>query len=618
MAGPALHRFAQGEHRYALDPETCFCFECDAISWDVIEHYPHETANRIVHLLGGRHDKKELLEVINELEWLRATKAILKTPVKEELLKQFDVERGLKRMTVALGPGAGAAALVRDAAAMLLARSSHKANLELTIEAPAGAFDAETLAGFVRDALRAAALANKALTVFMRIGPVASAKAGKALAPHRFSAQLEVPRDDTAERALDAFLRAGRDRIDRLPKAFEAAGGAGKGRIVLHPGPPSFKDAVEELDNAGFDVIEIDLDGAFVAQPQTSPEALFDGIREAAVYYANRLLQGRYFRLDPIAGLFRRIYLGEPLRRADPAGTNELAIGADGAVFPSRHWIGHPQFRLGSISDARIDEARLQSFEDIGSVTTPACLDCWARCLCGGGTVAVHHALSGNYRVPYGPWCDAQRLWTEAAVAAFNLLSSRGVNFARIYQSLGRTAKPSFFQMVRAAFKMSIGLRPIEEGDAEWLTKWENWNECAYFLAIESGMFMATRYDREMDSLYPREYEQEFVLLRKNGDAIGLLRLRPERLPGAARAWVYFRRDADYADSGVRRGFRALLDEAGGQREIRRVTVPVGPRENALAAFLESVGFALEGVEREALYLHHAYHDLRVYGIALA
>lgn len=617
MAGPALHRFAHGDRRYALDPETCFCFECDAISWDVIAHYPHETANRIIHLLGDRYDKKELLEVVNELEWLRATKAILKSPVKEELLKQFDVERGLKRMTVAIKPGAGATALVQDAAAMLLARSSHRANLELTIEVRPGEFDARTLAGFARDALRAAALAHKALAVFVRIGPGACAKGGKALAAHRFSAQIEVTRDDTAERALDAFLRAGLDRIDRLPKAFEAAGGAAKGRIVLHPATASFKDAVQELDEAGFDVIEIDIDGAFLEQPETPSEALFNGVHETAVYYANRLLQGRYFRLDPIAGLFRRIYLGEPVRRADPAGTNELAIDADGGIYPSRLWLRNFQFRMGSVADATIDEARLQSFEDIGSATTPACLDCWARCLCGGGTVAVHHALTGNYRTPHEPWCDAQRLWIEAAVAAFNLLSARGVNFTRIYQSLGRTAKPSLFQMVRAAFKLSIGLRPIEEADAEWLTKWENWNEAAYFLAIESGMFMATRYDREMDSLYPREYEQEFVLLRKSGEAIGLLRLRPDRIPGAARAWVYLRREADYADSGVRRGFRALLDEAGGQREIRRVTVPVGPREDALAAFLESAGFTLEGIEREALYLHGAYHDLRVYGITL-
>lgn len=617
MAEPALHRFTHGDRRYALDPESCFCFECDAISWDVLEHYPHETANHILHLLGDRYERKELLEVVNELEWLRATKAILKSPVKEELLKQFDVERGLKRVTVAIKAGAPAAALVRDAVVMLLARSSHHASLELVIEVPSGDFDAKTLAGLARDTLRAAALAHKTLALFVRIGPGSSAKASKALATHRFSAQIEVAHDETAERALDAFLRAGLDRIDRLPKAFEAAGGAARGRIVLHPASASFKDAVEELDQAGFDVIEIDIDGAFVAQPETPPEALFNGMHEAAVYYANRLLQGRYFRLDPIAGLFRRIYMGEPIRRADPAGTNELTIDADGGVYPSRLWRGNPQFRMGSLIDAAVDEPRIQRFEDIGSVTTPACLDCWARCLCGGGTVAVHHALTGNHRTPHEPWCNAQRLWTEAAVAAFNLLSARGVNFTRIYQSLGRTAKPSLFQMVRAAFKMSIGLRPIEEADAEWLTKWENWNESAYFLAVESGMFMATRYDREMDSLYPRDYEQEFVLLRKGGDAIGLLRLRPDRIPGIARAWVYLRREADYADSGVRRGFRALLDEAGGQREIRRVTVPVGPRENALAAFLESAGFAIEGIEREALYLHGAYHDLRVYGISL-
>ena len=74
----SLHRFEFAGRHYLVDPETCFCVECDAISWDVSEYYPATPANRILSLLEDRHPRTELEEVISELEWLRATNAILK------------------------------------------------------------------------------------------------------------------------------------------------------------------------------------------------------------------------------------------------------------------------------------------------------------------------------------------------------------------------------------------------------------------------------------------------------------------------------------------------------------------------------------------------------------
>ncbi|MBM3290784.1 MAG: hypothetical protein FJY92_11595, partial [Candidatus Hydrogenedentes bacterium] len=66
MDRAGLHRFIEGDRRFAIDPETCFCFECDEISWEVLEYYPHASATRIFHLLGERYSTKELEEVIGE------------------------------------------------------------------------------------------------------------------------------------------------------------------------------------------------------------------------------------------------------------------------------------------------------------------------------------------------------------------------------------------------------------------------------------------------------------------------------------------------------------------------------------------------------------------------
>ena len=130
MEREALHRFEAGERRYVVDPETCFCFECDAISWDVLEHYPHQPLNHIVHRLASRHDRRELEEVIGELEWLRTSKSILPAPKHEEIQKHYEVERGLHTVTVLLPPAppdmAAPASVPRRAAGLLFARAGNR------------------------------------------------------------------------------------------------------------------------------------------------------------------------------------------------------------------------------------------------------------------------------------------------------------------------------------------------------------------------------------------------------------------------------------------------------------------------------------------------------------
>jgi len=634
MAAGQLHCFERDGKRFAIDPETCFCFECDAISWDVLQHYPHTGVNRIYHLLKEAHDPTELAEVVGELEWLRATKSILKPPQKEELMKAFEVERGLKRLTAALpredreeGPparrrwfGAGAAApaaggleLARDAVTLLLSRAGTHKDLRLEFIEERALHDPELVAECCAYAFKAAKLAGKGLTVAVHVAGLDIPKLPRTLDGHTVGLKLELRDAAHAAVAVAAAARAVGEPLPRLAKAAQAAAPEATARIVVRPNHPDFGDAVETLDQAGFNPIELDLDGAFVANPGLDPGAMVEGLRRSAVYYAERLLKHHYFRLDPVAPLFWRIYNGTPQRRSDPVGTNELAVDHTGGVYPCWNMAGEDAFRLGNVEDGSLDEDALLRYEDVGSLTTPPCLRCWAYNLCGGGTAAVHHALSGSHRRPHEPWCHAQRSWMEAAVAAFQRLSSAGVHFERVYKSLGRTEKPSLFTLARAALTMSVGVRPIEEADAALLTRWENWSEAAYFLCNESGVLLATAYDREMDSLHPRGTEHELLLIRKDATPFGLFKIRPEPVHGRATAWLYLRDEADYASDSIRKSFRAILQEAGGQQAVKRLTVPVSPKEQALRGFLEAIGFTQAGTQREALYLHGDYHDVTLY-----
>jgi uncharacterized protein len=613
MPRERLHRFELGGHRFAIDVDTCFCFQCDDISWDVLEYYPHEPVNRIYHLLGEKHDREELQEVVGELEWLRNTNSILPRISREQQAKDFEFDRGLKRLTV-LGIGAHAGAAVH----LLLNRSEAHRALELEFWFDGAIRDPARLAALCDEAFAAASLAGKTLEVHLRVRDLEVGKRPHALEGHAIHAQLEFKDRTAAAKRIGAFAKARLGTLSRLRKALGDAADGYAGRIIVRPEHPAYGGAAAALREAGFSLIEVALDEAFVVRPELEIAAMFDGLRETADYYAERLLGHEYFRLDPIASLFWRIHNGTPIRRADPVGTNALAVGEDGAIYSSPLLSGDEAFRLGSIAEGVIDEDAVRAYEDVGTLTTSVCMKCWARSLCGGGSASVHHALTGNFREPNETWCSAQRAWMSAAVAAFNTLSSSGVNFTRVYSNLDATAtaRPSLFTLARAAFRMNIGMRPLAEADAELLAGWENWNRSAYFLLNERNIGTANQYDREMDALHPRPGEFETLLLHKNGDPFGLFKIRPDTFPGVAEGFLYFH-DADAYDSdAVRKSFRMVLKEASGQQAIQRLTVAAAIWEEGLMRFLEGVGFTREGVLREAIYARGKYHDVVAYRIA--
>lgn len=643
MERPRLHRFMLDGKRYALDPDTCFCFECDAASWDVLEHYPVLPVNRIYHLLEELHPRKELEEVVGELEWLRASRSILQTPRQEDFQKRYEIEPGLCLVRVhwALdgrapvqsaskrgwwprqssnenpAPTVGSCAVIEQAAQLLFARSGRQKELRLEVALAPGS-DPQPLARILDGTMRQAQVSGKRLTVALGYDELPLSGLPEALRGHAVGVWFETSSDKPApmEDLVSAAARR-LDRLDRVAAAFNAGSDTVTGRVVLRPGHVKFDGAVCALETAGFNRIDLDLDGAFALTPGLDAAAMMDSVRANAGYYAERLLKNHYFRVEPFATLFLRIFHGTPMFRTDPSGLHALAVDASGGVWPGQYLTGREEFHLGTLGGGNpLDEASLRRFEDVGALTTAACIPCWARGLCGGGSTAAHQALSGSFRTPHGPWCDAQRAWMEGAVAAFNTLSSAGVDFTRVYESLGRAGRPSLWmmaKMAKTALQLRVLMRPIEEADAELLTRWENWNDAAYFTYHESGLLLATRYDREMDALHPRAYEQEFMITDRGNTPMGLIKIRPDRLAGVASAWLYLRKEEDYASDAVRSALRLLLREALKGRGLKRLVAPAGPKEDALAACLKSIGFQAAGTARAALFLHAKYHDVRLF-----
>jgi len=634
MATESLHRFVEDDRRFVIDTETCFCFECDDISWDVLELYPNTPVNRIKHLLKDKHDPNEVEEVIGELEWLRHTSAILPKPKKDESSKHPSSAGTLESLSISL-PHQDAENRARrrwggsktesespaktfglDAVALLLARAGDQLVRLVFIE-QGTVRDANLIAELCKHAQRSARLAGRALTTEVCVENVKCSGLPDTVEGHGLSMSVVLAGEADAQAALDLIAGLNNASLNKWGKILQSPGDGVTGHVTLRPAHPNFAASVPALRSAGFNWIRLDLTGAFAADASLDAEAMAEALNEVARSYAESLAANKYFRLDPIAELFNFIYEGKPNHRADTAGAHSLFIDHEGTIYPHQDFSHLESFKLGTLTSGEISEDRREPFFDLGAQNVGVCHACWARGLCGGGAAAVHHARTGAIHTPDETWCEAQRKWLAALVASFNVLSSKGVDFTRVYQSLTLTGRPSVFAVLKSAFQQTVGMRPIEEADGEMLAAWEEWNDAAYFSFSETSVLMTTQYDREMDALHPVGQQQELMLVQQDGTPFGLFRVKPERVKGAAEVSIYFRNESDYASDAVRKGIQNLLKQAGGQQELRRLTASVTASETTLQQFLEALGFQKEGTLREALFLHDAYHDIHLYGITL-
>ncbi len=611
MAASSLHRIERDDRHFVLDTETCFCFECDGISWDVLAHYPHTPTNHIVHLLDGKHPAAEVEEVIGELEWLRSTQSILPVKKQQDQLKAFEFTPGLRSMEVDLSGVEAHDAPLRDGAlSLLLGRSGVQRTLEIVLYVETLQAVPEWLGAWGKHAFDLAVMAGKELGISL-----------VHTAPERGKGAADLEGSDVAvaytfrgweglNGTLAQWKRIARATVARPAKDLDGCSVS----VQLSPRQINFSAATEYLAAQGYGQIDLDLIPLY---GKAAADAVVAELERTARSYAHDLLKQKRYRLEPIARLFHQIYEGKPRGRTDDSGTHRMAVDYQGDIYPSRHFCGQLEYRIGSLRDGHFNEDRRVLFDDLGALTTSGCGACWARNLCGGGQSAVHLARSGAIRQPDPVWCDAQRAWYGAAIAAFNLLSAEGVDFARLYQGMRPGKRPSLWGMARAALTMKVGLRPIEEADGALLTRWENWSEATYFLGNEYGVFLATRYDREMDSLHPRGVEQEFVIISRQGAPMGLLKLRPDHLPGVARIWIFLEDSAGYDDKGIRRSFTHLLREAAKQGAFKSLIAASGPGDGGLGDFLGAIGFTEIGIEREALFLHDAYHDITLHHLNL-
>ncbi|MDL2237935.1 thioether cross-link-forming SCIFF peptide maturase [Christensenellaceae bacterium OttesenSCG-928-K19] len=99
------------------------------------------------------------------------------------------------------------------------------------------------------------------------------------------------------------------------------------------------------------------------------------------------------------------------------AGSEYLAVAADGSLYPCHQFAGIDKFYMGSVEEGTVDAGIKQAFCDTHIFTKKGCEECWAKYYCSGGCAANAWFDSGDLKTPYRIGCEMEKKRLEAAIA---------------------------------------------------------------------------------------------------------------------------------------------------------------------------------------------------------
>jgi len=98
------------------------------------------------------------------------------------------------------------------------------------------------------------------------------------------------------------------------------------------------------------------------------------------------------------------------------AGTEYLAVTADGSFYPCHQFAGLDGFKMGDVNVGVTASELRGEFERCHVYAKEDCRECWCKFYCSGGCAANAYMTNGSIFKPYQIGCELQRKRTECAI----------------------------------------------------------------------------------------------------------------------------------------------------------------------------------------------------------
>lgn len=154
--------------------------------------------------------------------------------------------------------------------------------------------------------------------------------------------------------------------------------------------------------------------------PATLPH-LSRQYEEASEWFIEEVKAGRRPRWGDMEKVLSALYRKRPKAKNCGAGANYLTCGINGEIYACHRTLGA---KIGTVAEG-IDAEAASQWEDNRVYWLPACSDCEAKHLCGGGCRAAGFAEHGTTREPSETNCFVKKLRMRCALRMIDAMSEK-------------------------------------------------------------------------------------------------------------------------------------------------------------------------------------------------
>lgn len=97
-------------------------------------------------------------------------------------------------------------------------------------------------------------------------------------------------------------------------------------------------------------------------------------------------------------------------------GNEYVAVTPDGDVYPCHQFVGHEEWKMGSVFDCSIDTVMKERFAKSTVYGKEDCRTCWAKFYCSGGCNANGMIYNGDILKPHKMSCETEKKRIECAL----------------------------------------------------------------------------------------------------------------------------------------------------------------------------------------------------------
>lgn len=447
---PMIHKFKQNGMDIVMDVNSGIVHVVDDMTYDVLDFYQGKNRDEVFEKLGGKYDKAELSEIMDDLDDLikkgmlfaemdpNYKVAIEDKPIIKALCLNIAHDCNLRCKYCFAGQGGYGKwrmlmsfDVARRAVDFLIAHSGPRQHCEMDFFGGEPLMNWHVIQQTVAYVRKQEKKHNKIFKLSLTTNGIYLDKEKvKYLTDNHISLILSLDgRKEMHDRMRPGVH--GEGTYDQILKNLQYCVAHREDEEYYVRGTYTrynldFTTDVLDMVDKGFPALSMepvvgDESEDYAIQKEDLPRVKAEYEKLAKVFLEREDSKNPFFYFHFNMSLWRGPCLPKRLRGCG-AGTEYLAVVPNGDIYPCHQFVGRDGYVVGNVYEGLKNMKMMKDFRENHVLSKPTCVKCWAKFFCSGGCHANNETYAGDIKKPFDITCEIQKKRIECAlmIQAYN------------------------------------------------------------------------------------------------------------------------------------------------------------------------------------------------------